>query len=185
MEHPAWKILRSRVLLDRWPWLRVIADDLELPDGRRVEGYLRLEAPDFAVVVPVDLEQRVGLIRSYRHGLGAVDLQPPAGYIDPGEEPLQTAQRELLEEMGCQAERWPPLGRFVLGANRGAGWAHCFLATRCRPVQQPQSGDLEIQEPLWLPRARVARMWRRGEFKQLASVASIGLALAALQDMDG
>jgi|Deesub1362A_J573_1020465.scaffolds.fasta_scaffold04872_5 ADP-ribose pyrophosphatase len=182
MDHPAWKVLRSQVLLDRSPWLRVIAEDVELPDGRRVEGYLRLEAPDFAVAVPVDQHNQMGLIRSYRHGLGAVDLQPPAGYIERGEDPLETAQRELLEEMGCQADHWRPLGRFVLGGNRGAGWAHCFLATGCRRMQPPASGDLERQELLWLPVQQVAELWRAGAFQQLASVASIGLALAALRE---
>ncbi len=177
-----WKTLNSTVVLDRRPWMRVFSEDVQLPDGRVVQGYLRLETPDYAVIVPVDRENRVGLIRSYKRGVDAVDVQPPAGLIEPGEDPLLAAQRELLEETGCRAEHWLPLGAYILGGNFCGGHAHIFLATGCLQVAEPDSGDLEEQEVLWWPVERVRQRWRRGDFRQLGSVAALGLALAHLED---
>lgn len=177
-----WKTLRSQVLLDRRPWLRVHADDVQLPDGQVVEGYLRLETPDYAVIVPVLEDSRIGLIRSYKRGPDSIDLQPPAGVIEAGETPLSAAKRELLEETGCQAEHWQPLGSYVLAGNMRGGLAHLFLATGSRQVSAPDSGDLEEQQLLWLAPTEVERIWRQDELAQLGSAAAIGLALAQLAD---
>lgn len=175
-----WKTLRSRILLDRKPWLRVHADDVELPDGRVVEDYLRLETPDYAVIVPVLTDGRIGMIRSYKRGPDSIDVQPPAGIIEAGETPLQAAQRELREETGCQAESWQELGAYVLAGNMRGGLAHLFLATQCSRVAPPDSGDLEEQQVLWQDPADIERIWRQGRLAQLGSAAAIGLALACL-----
>lgn len=175
-----WKTLKSRIVYQADPWLRVVADDVLLPDGRRVTDFLRLEAPDFAAIVPLNDHDEIGLLRSYKHGVGGIDLQPPAGYLEPDEDPLQAAKRELLEETGCCAEHWKSFGKFVVGGNRGAGHAHLFLATGCRIIAEPDSGDLEEQEMQWIPRSEVQRRWMQGEFQQLAAIAALGMALAHL-----
>src|SRR5579859_7442718 len=99
----SWKRLGSRLLLDRSPWLRVFADDVELPDGRQVEGYLRVDGRDFAMVFAVTDEGTVPFVRQYKYGLDAVPLQLPAGYLEEGEAPEVCARRELLEETGFEA----------------------------------------------------------------------------------
>ena len=190
-----WRTLKRTLLLDRPPWMRVYADDVELPDGRIVEGYLRLESPSYVSIVPLDRKNRVGLIRSYKRGVDEVDIQPPAGIVEagrgddpastqPDEPPQQAAQRELLEELGCTAHSWQALGSYVLGGNFGGGPAHIFLATGCEQTQAPDSGDLEEQQVLWLPLPEVRQRWTEGQFRQLASVASLGLAFAHLDSHD-
>lgn len=180
MDHKPWKTLHRQVLLDRAPWLKVLADDVELPNGRRVDGYLRLETRDHVVVVPLTTQGDVVLLRSYKRGPDAIDLQPPAGIIEPGERPQAAAERELHEETGYAASAWTPLGIFVLAGNIGAGWAHLFLAQGCRAVAEPASGDLEDQEIVLLPIEEARRQWRGGEFLQLGSVAALGLAFDRL-----
>jgi ADP-ribose pyrophosphatase len=175
-----WQTLNSRLLLDRSPWLRVLAEDVQLPDGRVVEAYLRLDTPDYIMVVPVGEDGRIGFIRSYKRGVDGIDLQPPAGMIEPGEDPLASAQRELLEEMGCQATSWTGLGRYVIGGNMRGGWAHLYLATGCRQVTAPDSGDLEEQEVVWLPPAEARGLWAGGVLAQMSSAAALGLAFAHL-----
>ncbi len=175
-----WRTLKRTLLLDRPPWMRVYADDVELPDGRIVEGYLRLESPSYVTIVPLDRKYRVGLIRSYKRGVDAIDIQPPAGIVEDDEAAQQAAQRELLEELGCSAHTWQALGSYVLGGNFGGGPAHVFLATGCEQIQAPDSGDLEEQQVLWLPLPEVRRRLTEGQFRQLASVASLGLAFAYL-----
>ena len=180
MGHKPRKTLPRPLLLDRSPWLKVLADDVELPDGRRVEGYLRLEMRDHVVAVPLTTTGGGGLLRSYKRGPDAIDLQPPAGMIEPGERPQAAAERELREETGYTASDWTHLGKFVLGGNLGAGWAHLFLALGCRAIAEPASGDLEDQEIVLLPIEDARRQWRGGEFRQLGSVAALGLAFDRL-----
>jgi ADP-ribose pyrophosphatase len=175
-----WKTLGSRLLLDRSPWLRVHADDIQLPDGRVVEDYLRLETPDFVVIVPEDGNGRIGLVRSYKRGPDRVDLQPPAGMVEAGESPQAAGQRELLEELGCRADRWLPLGRYVLAGNMRGGFAYVFLATGCHMVAEPDSGDLEEQQVIWMGRPQIESIWRNGELAQLGSAAALGLAFSHL-----
>lgn len=176
----SWKTLDTRLLLDRSPWLRVHADDVQLPDGRVVEDYLRLETPDFVVIVPEDADSRIGLVRSYKRGPDQIDLQPPAGMVEAGENPQAAGQRELMEELGCTAEAWEPLGRYVLAGNMRGGYAYVFLATGCQAVAEPDSGDLEEQQVIWMDRPEIESIWRNGQLAQLGSAAALGLAFARL-----
>jgi ADP-ribose pyrophosphatase len=177
----SWKIIHRKLILDRSPWLRVHEDQIALPDGQIVHGYLHLEQPDFVIVVPVQASGLIGLIRSYKHGVGAVDLHPPAGYLETGEDVLSAAKRELLEETGCEAEGWDELGSHAVSGNRGSGVAHIFLAIDCQQVSLPDSGDLEEQEVVWLPVDDVYKLWTAGKFSQVTTVAAIGLSLDRLK----
>jgi ADP-ribose pyrophosphatase len=176
----AWKTLDKTLILDRSPWMRLYSDRIELPDGRVIDEYLRIEALGYVMIVPVDNTGRIGFVRSYKRGLDEIDLQPPAGLLEVDEEPLVTARRELLEELGCVAEQWESIGKFISSGNYGAGYAHLFLATGCRQAAKPDSGDLEEQEVIWLPVDAAREKWRTGEFHQLSSTAALGLAFARL-----
>lgn len=182
-----WETLGRRTLLDRPPYLTVYSDDVKLPSGEVVRGYLRLATPDFVVIVPVRPDGRIGMIRSYKRGLEAVDLQPPSGVIEPGEDPFQAAHRELLEETGCRASDWQSLGRFVVMGNMRGGLVTIFLARNAERVQDPDSGDLEDQEVLWYQPRELYSQWRLGQLGQLSSTAALGLAFAqlALEQADG
>jgi ADP-ribose pyrophosphatase len=175
----AWKTLRRTLLLDRSPWLQVYVDDVELPHGEVVEGYIHLRTPGYAMIVPVKDDGKIGLIRSYKRGVDDTDLQPPAGVLEE-DSPVETAKRELLEETGCEAKNWIRLGEVVLHGNYGGGKAHFFLATGCHQIQDPDSGDLEEQEVLWLPIEQVYNRFRQGEFQQMGATAALGLAFARL-----
>ncbi len=172
-----WETLGRRLVYEQLPWLRLFTEHVRLPDGREVRDYLQIETPGYAMIVPLDEQGRIGLVRSYKRGLDDVDVQPPAGLLDPDEAPLSSAKRELLEELGCQASAWHPLGSFILNGNYGAGWAHFFLATGCVQVQEPDAGDLEQQQVLWLPVEDVRAAWRSGAYRQVGASAAIGLAL--------
>src|ERR1035437_11148671 len=65
-----------------------------------------------AVMMPVDAKGRVLLVRQYRLPARAYLGELPAGTVDPGEKPLQTARRELVEETGYRARKWTKLAEF-------------------------------------------------------------------------
>ena len=178
-----WHTVERRLLLDRSPWMKVYEDDVELHDGQIVHDYLRLESPGYSMIVPIDPLGQIGLVRSYKRGVDDVDAQPPAGVIDKGEDPLECAQRELLEEIGCQADHLHSLGVFILSGNYFAGRAHFYLATGCRQVAEPHSGDLEEQQIVWLPWEETRQRWSAGDYLQMSSVAALGLAFTAIEQL--
>jgi 8-oxo-dGTP pyrophosphatase MutT (NUDIX family) len=127
-----------------------------------------------------------GLVRSYKRGLDGIDVQPPAGIVDPGEIPLDTAKRELLEELGCEASVWHALGEYITDGNFGMSRAYFFLAEGCRETRTPEPGDLEEQQVLWLSREQVWESWSHGAFHQLSTMACLGVAFAHLDGrLDG
>ena len=182
-ELESWRVLASRSLFDCSPWFRIVADDVILPDGQRIDDYYRIDAPDFVMIFPVMDDGRVLALRGYKHGAGRVMYQLPAGYMDrANESPLACAQRELLEETGCEAGKWDLLGCLSVDGNRGFGHAHLFLARNLRRVSAPDSGDLETLVIQRLSVDSVRRLWRVGEFDNTAASAIIGLALDRLDN---
>ena len=87
-----WETLKRTLLLDRSPWMQVFEDDVRLPDGRIIGGYLRLETSGYVMIVPVRPDGHIGLVRSYKRGVDRVDIQPPAGVLEPGENPLEAGR---------------------------------------------------------------------------------------------
>jgi ADP-ribose pyrophosphatase len=179
-----WTRRNAHLLLDREPWLRVFADDVELPDGRRVDGFLRVEGLSYAMVFALTDDRQVLFLRQYKYGPDAVVLELPAGYLEPGEAPEAGARRELLEETGYGAARWEPLGSFYVDGNRGFGRAHLFLARGARAVQPAASGDLEEMRVELVPLAGVAALFDTGEVQGLAPAACAALALLRLNGAD-
>lgn len=85
--------------------LDVRRDRVRLPDGSEgVREYI--VHPGAVVIIPVLADGRLLFERQYRYPVGRVMLELPAGKIDPNEDPLLTAQRELQEETGHTASYW-------------------------------------------------------------------------------
>jgi ADP-ribose pyrophosphatase len=175
-ESREWRVVARRRLYDARPWLDVWAEDVQLPDGRVIEDFYKLEMPDYVIVVPF-VGDDVVVQRQYKHGPRSVGLHLPGGYLDPGEQPLDAARRELMEETGYEADVWTFLGTFANDGNRGAGRAHFFAARRTRQVRPPDGGDLEDSELMLLSLEELVAAARRGEVSLLSIVAAIGLAV--------
>jgi ADP-ribose pyrophosphatase len=175
-----WSVIESRTLLSAPPYLDVRAERVALPDGRVVEDYYQVDITPFVCVFAEagaeTGDNKILVIRQYKHGAKQVSLTFPGGHIDAGEAPLDAARRELLEETGFAAGRWLSLGGYVINANQGCGMAHLFVAKQCRKVSQPDSGDLEAMEIMLLSRAEIFAAARRGDFVLLNQIALFSLA---------
>lgn len=86
-------------------FLKVARDRIRLPDGK-VTDREYIKHPGAVVILPLFDDGRVLLERQFRYPLGREFIEFPAGKIDPGEDPLACAQRELVEETGYTAARW-------------------------------------------------------------------------------
>jgi len=89
--------------------LHVRRDTVRLPDGTHATRE-HIVHPGAVLIVPVLPDGRLVVERQYRYPLDRVFIEFPAGKLDPGEEELATAQRELTEETGYVASTWTPLG---------------------------------------------------------------------------
>lgn len=103
MEILKWQKLSSRYLVrERWATLRV--DTCKLQNGAVKDDYYVLEYPDWANAIAVSADNKLILVRQYRHAADIISLEVPGGVIEPGEDPEIGVRRELLEETGYSFE---------------------------------------------------------------------------------
>jgi ADP-ribose pyrophosphatase len=140
--------------------------------------------PDYVNVFVVTEDSEFLCFRQTKYGVEGSTLAAVGGYVEPGEEPLDAARRELLEETGYEAPEWTSLGHYRVDANRGAGMAYLFLARGARRVAEADADDLEEQELLHLSRSEVEAALAGGEFKVLPWTTVVALALLYL-DREG
>jgi ADP-ribose pyrophosphatase len=172
-----WKTLKREEVLNFSPFLKVEDHTVGLPDGEVIEHWAWVVSPDYVNVAVITTDGAYLLFRQTKYSVKSTTLAPVGGYIEPGEEPLAAAKRELLEETGYVADSWENLGEFAVDGNRGNGIAHFFLAREAHQVTEPDADDLEEQELLLLSRAEVEAAVARGAFKVLPWQAVMALAL--------
>ena len=102
-EHRPWRVLSSEYVARR-PWFTVRRESVELPTGAVVPEWYVFEFPDWVNVIARTREGLFVMISQYRHALGETRYELVAGTCEQGETPLESAQRELLEEAGCSME---------------------------------------------------------------------------------
>lgn len=170
-----WTIHGERVLDDSRKLVFSIAD-VELPDGTRFEQYV-LRAPSAAVVVTVDDEQRVLMMWRHRFIIDRWVWELPGGWVDPGEDPLTTAAREVEEETGWRPGPLEHLVTFqsMVGTADAANIVYLARGAVCTG-ERPDVN--EAQEVAWLPLASVPEKIRSGEIVGSASVTGLLFACA-------
>jgi 8-oxo-dGTP pyrophosphatase MutT (NUDIX family) len=137
-----WKTLSRRTLVDS-PWLRVHRARVALPNGTEIDDFFSFEIADWTLVVCTDVVGNFVLVEQYRHGIGQVTLELPAGDIEPGEDPLEAAVRELREETGYESSDWTPLGVLYPEPPRSPSKAHVFVARAARRVAEQRLDQAE------------------------------------------
>jgi ADP-ribose pyrophosphatase len=139
--------------------------------GREVEI---VEHPGSVAVVPVDRNGRVVLVRQFRAPARTVLLELPAGKLEPGEDPLACARRELVEECGLHGGEWSALARFWTSPGFLREEMHLFLAEGVEEGEPAQDEDEQIELVRW-PVAEIGQ--RLGELEDGKTLAGLALYL--------
>lgn len=139
-----WEVLEREYLFRR-PWLTARKDVVKLPNGNIIPEFYVLEYPDWVNVIAITTDEKFVMIRQYRHGLGETRYELCAGVVDPGEDPLTAAKRELYEETGYGKGEWEEIS--VISGNPSTinNLTHCFVA---KGVEKISTQHLESSEDI-------------------------------------
>lgn len=132
-----WRKLDEQTVYARYR--RVVSKRFELPGGEIVDYEIKDE-DDMVAVLALTETRDVVLVRQFRPGPEAVLLELPAGVVDAGAEPAETAATELLEETGY-AGRIEPAGT-MLEEGYSNRRKHVFIAHACRREREPEDPSL-------------------------------------------
>ncbi|HIU63855.1 MAG TPA: NUDIX hydrolase [Candidatus Avacidaminococcus intestinavium] len=124
--------------------LKLDKDMVLLPNGKQATREL-IRHPGAAAILAITNEQKIIFVEQYRHPVGSVVLEIPAGKIDPGEDPLTCAKRELSEETGFSAKKWHKLTSIATTPGFTDEVIHLYLAKELVYTGQHTDNDEFIE----------------------------------------
>jgi len=159
--------------------IQVSVDTVDLPNGVRLPLEI-VRHPGGAAAVAIDADNRVCLLRQYRHAAGGYIYELPAGKLEPDEAPEITVRRELAEEAAISASRWESLGAFFSSPGVFTEVIHLYLATDLVPAAGTPEFDEVFQVEWWPLEVAVAKA-RSGELTDAKTIIGILRAASSLK----
>ena len=166
---PEVRLTSERIFDGRILNLRV--DTVALPGGGEATREVAEHRPA-CVIVPLDDDGDVLLVRQYRHAVGETLLEAPAGQVEEGELPEECARRELQEETGYAAADFRRIGAFWPSPGFCDQLMHAFLARRLTPGR-PAPDEDENLEVVKYPLSRVLKMIGSGQIRDGKTIAAV------------
>ena len=146
-------------------------DTLLMPDGRQITREV-VHHPGAVAIVPIDEQDNVLLVRQYRYAAGQSLLEIPAGGLEAGETPDETAQRELQEEIGYVSKNLRALGGLYSSPGFCDEFLYLYSARDLVVSSLPGDEDEDIRVER-IPMSRVDRLIRVGEIQDAKTVAGL------------
>ena len=171
----------QRIYEGREVSLRV--DAVHLPTGRRTKREV-VEHADCVAIVAIDAKHNVVLVRQFRKPVERMLLEIPAGGIELGEKPVDSAIRELEEETGYRAGKVERLGGFFTSPGFCTEFMHIFLATELKPGRRGAKED-EVIEVVPTPLRQIPALIASGEICDAKSIVGLFTALPRYRDSTG
>jgi ADP-ribose pyrophosphatase len=151
--------------------IRLRVDEVVLPSGKETLREV-IEHDGAVVIVAIDEHKNVLLVRQFRHAAGKELLELPAGGIDPGETPEETARREMQEETGYMPQKIERLGGFYSAPGYASEYLYLFLATELTPARLIAEDTEEIKL-VRMSSKEAVELIRTGEIQDAKSIAGL------------
>jgi ADP-ribose pyrophosphatase len=151
--------------------LKVRSDTVCLPNGASAEREYIVHPGAVAVIAVTEAGELV-MERQFRYPLGRDMIEIPAGKIDPGEDPLETARRELREETGYTASQWTHVATINIAIAYSDEHIEIYLAKGLKH-EQAKLDDEEFLEVFTLPLASALAWVREGKITDSKTVAGL------------
>lgn len=141
--------------------LSVYKERVDFPNGGHTYFDI-VKHPGGAVIAAINERSEICLLKQWRHAIGEFIWELPAGCLEPGEPPLETAKRELEEEAGVIGSHWQEMGKVTTTPGFSNEILYFFKATDLKPgtVKLDEAEQLEAH---WLPLDSVIEMAKTGE----------------------
>ncbi|WP_087118222.1 NUDIX domain-containing protein [Corynebacterium urinipleomorphum] len=177
-----FEVVDSQLLVDA-PILALRRDTVTMPGGTTADREV-VEHFGAVAVVAVDGDGRIAMVEQYRHTVGRRLWELPAGLLDvAGEDELNTAKRELVEEAGLEAQDWSVLVDLVTSPGFAEEAVRVFLATGISETERPEAVDEEADMDFaWVPLEEARRGVMSGRIANSIAIAGI---LAASEVLAG
>jgi 8-oxo-dGTP pyrophosphatase MutT (NUDIX family) len=170
MENP-WKIKDTATVYDN-NWLTVNHHEVLNPN-QNPGIYGEVHFKNFAIgIFPLDEQMNTWIVGQYRFPLKKYTWEMPEGGGKRDADPLVSAKRELLEEVGLVAEKWQLIQELELSNSATDEIAYIYLAQDLRQ-DIPQPEDTEVLEIRKIPFAEMVEMVNKGEIKDAMTVVTV------------
>lgn len=174
-----WKTLSSEYIFND-TWLKARKDVCQRPDGKIVAPYYVMEYMHWATALCITEDEKIIMVKQYRHALGEVCIELPGGCVDEGESYEAAIQREALEETGYQFTNCVYLGDTSPNPSTNNNLMHMFLLTGGKKIKEQQLDHNEDIEVLSFSFEEFLDLLRKNKIVQSMHVTTIFYALQHL-----
>lgn len=171
-----WKVLSTENVSPS-KWFPLKKDLVILPNGNEVE-YFRSTLADVAMVLPITKDNQLIFVKQYKHGIGEVTLEFPAGRIEPSQRTKEASVRELREETGIVVaeDQLVALTELWTEPSKSSVRVHCFLTKDVEITTEQSLEETEQIQLVKVPLSELDTLIKRGQIHASDTLGLIGYA---------
>jgi ADP-ribose pyrophosphatase len=177
-----WKTIATEYI-SQHIYFNARKDTCQKPDGQIVDPYFVVEMPTSVCAVAITADNKIILVKQYRHPVDKVLIELPGGFIDAGENELQAIERELLEETGYHFDNIIYLAKTAANPGVLNNYTNLYLATGGQKISEQQLDANEDIEMVFVSVAEVKKMLLNNEFDQAMHTACLFYAFQKLDSI--
>ncbi len=168
-----WKILKQEDISPS-KWFKLVKDTVELPSGKIIE-YFSQQLGDVVMIFSVNNKNEVVFVQQYKHGIGKVVLELPAGRIDEKADVISEAIREFLEETGYRLNNLEFISKIITEPSKSNVQVNCFYSNDIEFVNGQCFDENEEIEVVLVPLEQINQKIKKGEIEASDTLALIKL----------